>query len=214
VAVADGLGATVPLYVPENGFIGINVPLVPARAGSLSTRTTHPFFLTQLRAVLDRIGVTHPVENPYRLRTKGEVLCDCDDPALIAELAPLSLSCAHPTAARWRRRAQGNCGYCWPCLIRRASMHAVGQDTPDAYAWDAMTDDELLEPSNDTGSSLRALLASMTEPADRYAVLRNGPIPGGEAASYDDVYRRGRSELRSWLEARGSATIRARLAAA
>ncbi len=41
-------GLDVPLYVCENGFISINPPLTDARLGSLSTRTTHPVFLTSL----------------------------------------------------------------------------------------------------------------------------------------------------------------------
>lgn len=30
------------IYVPENGFISLNIPLDPLRNGSLSTKTTHP----------------------------------------------------------------------------------------------------------------------------------------------------------------------------
>ena len=36
LAVASAIGDAVPLYMPENGFIGINVPLTAARSGSLS----------------------------------------------------------------------------------------------------------------------------------------------------------------------------------
>jgi hypothetical protein len=32
LTVAVGHGPEVPLYIPENGFIGINVPLTGARA--------------------------------------------------------------------------------------------------------------------------------------------------------------------------------------
>ena len=35
-------GQNVEIFVPENGFICINPPLVPGRMGSLSTKTTHP----------------------------------------------------------------------------------------------------------------------------------------------------------------------------
>jgi hypothetical protein len=48
IAVADGIGARVPLCVPENGFIGINVPLTASRSGSLSTRTTHPLNMQRM----------------------------------------------------------------------------------------------------------------------------------------------------------------------
>ena len=48
LVVAAGYGPNVPLFIPENGFIGINVPLTEARNGSLSTRTTHPYFMSAL----------------------------------------------------------------------------------------------------------------------------------------------------------------------
>ena len=57
LARAALLGPEAPLYVPENGVIGINVPVSPSRAGSLSTRTTHPFFMAMLRRLLDSIGI-------------------------------------------------------------------------------------------------------------------------------------------------------------
>jgi len=47
--LAAAEGPAVPVYVPENGFIGINVPLTRARVGSASTRTTHPHFMSLIR---------------------------------------------------------------------------------------------------------------------------------------------------------------------
>ena len=40
----------VTLYMCENGFISINPPLTDARLGSLSTRTTHPVYLSDAPA--------------------------------------------------------------------------------------------------------------------------------------------------------------------
>jgi hypothetical protein len=48
LAAAAAVGPHVPVYVPENGWIGLNVPLTRARTGSASTRTTHPHFLMLL----------------------------------------------------------------------------------------------------------------------------------------------------------------------
>lgn len=215
LALADSLGNQTPLYIPENGFIGLNVPLVPARRGALSTRTTHPHFLATLGEALTALQLdADAIKNPYRLHTKGEMLAATQDTALLAEFAPRSMSCAHPTAGRWRKKPPGNCGYCWPCLIRRASMHHAGWDRSDQYAWDALTDDTLLDPGTQTGASLRAALASLSGPDDRYAVLRNGPIPDGEAPDFDALYRRGCEELRTWLRSGGGPSLRKRLPAA
>jgi 7-cyano-7-deazaguanine synthase in queuosine biosynthesis len=198
VAVADALESGLALYVPENGYIGINVPLSPARAGSLSTRTTHPFFMDLMAALLDQLGLAHEIENPYRLLTKGEALAASSNPALLAELAPRTISCAHPEAPRWRERPQGNCGYCYPCLIRRAALHRFGSDGTQ-YSWDALTDTELLRRDVSSGGSLRALAQSLGRPESPNDVLRNGRIPGGEAPAFYETYRRGRAELRTWL---------------
>ena len=84
--VASTYGPDTPLYVPENGFIGINVPLTRARAGSLSTRTTHPHFFRLLGDALTAAGVTNPIVNPYRLRTKGEIFAGSLDPDLLTAL--------------------------------------------------------------------------------------------------------------------------------
>lgn len=208
LALADTIGPSVPVYMPENGFIGINVPLVPARSGALSTRTTHPFFIAKLREIIDRLGLgKHPLENPFRLSTKGEILASSLEPGLLAELAPQSISCAHPTQGRWNKEPFANCGTCWPCLIRRASMCCVGWDSADGYRVDALRHGALLRRGSQKGASLRAMVTSLIAPADPYAVLRNGPIPDGEAQAFDALYRRGRDELLQWIRTGGSATL-------
>jgi hypothetical protein len=100
----------------ENGFIGVNVPLTRARAGSLSTRTTHPHFMGLLSQASTTIGVHNPVVNPYRLQTKGEVLAGSRNPSLLRQLVPSSVSALG--SRRWlepqgsdasqRRRAAGS----------------------------------------------------------------------------------------------------------
>lgn len=211
VAVADALGADVPLYVPENGFIGINVPLTAARAGSLSTRTTHPLYMARMGALLDQVGLSHPVENPYRLLTKGEALERCANERLVRRLAPVSISCSHPEHARLRHRRQGNCGYCYPCLIRRAALHRIQEDRSDDYSWNALRDANFLRRAWDSGRSLRALVTSLGQPERRTDVLRNGRIPNGETGLFFEVYRRGRAELRVWLTSGAAEPLRLRL---
>jgi hypothetical protein len=71
LSLAGGMASTVPLYMPENGFIGINVPLAHTRTGSASTRTTHPRFMTLLGRVFEILGIGNPVINPFRLLTKA-----------------------------------------------------------------------------------------------------------------------------------------------
>lgn len=201
LAIASSLGPDVPVYLPENGYIGLNAPLTRARAGSLSTRTTHPHFLTLFTALKNEAGVANPLINPYRLMTKGEMLTTNPNQALLRELAPASISCSHPEAARYDGRAQGNCGYCFPCLIRRASMAKAGWDQAADYAWDAHTDPHLLDAATHRSADLRAVLAGTRPGRPAIDVLRNGPLPRGERHLFLDVWRRGSDEVRGWLTA-------------
>ena len=210
LTVAAGYGPDVPLYIPENGFIGINVPLTAARSGSLSTRTTHPYFMTILSECVRRLGITNPIVNPFRLMTKGEILAACRDQETIQALALDTLSCAHPEASRYASRPQGNCGYCFPCLIRRASMHHVGLDKPDDYSFDALADEVAL--IGDRGNDLRALIRSLNRPYRPVDVLRNGPVPAKDIPAFAGVYERGRREILTWMTAASrSANVRRQL---
>lgn len=197
LVVASGYGPDVPLVIPENGFIGINVPLTRARTGSLSTRTTHPYFMEQLEKSVAGLGLTNPIINPYRTSTKGEMLAQSSDRATLFKYARATLSCAHPEAPRYAKREQGNCGYCFPCLIRRASMHHVGLDDPGDYAFDVLNETDEMELER--GADLRALVRALNRPAGPLDVLRNGPVRPDDVVAFAGVYDRGRSEILDWL---------------
>jgi 7-cyano-7-deazaguanine synthase in queuosine biosynthesis len=199
LTVAAGYGPQVPLCIPENGFIGINVPLTGARAGSLSTRTTHPHFIESFSRCIQGLGLTNQIVNPFRTMTKGEILGACQDQETLRRLADQTLSCAHPETARWAREEQTNCGYCFPCLIRRASMYQVGLDQPASYTYDVLADDP--ELALEKGSDLRALVRSLNRPSKPADALRNGPVPTADVAAFADVYRRGRQEILTWMRA-------------
>jgi len=127
IAAGTSLGRSFTLKVPENGLIALNVPLDPLRLGALSTRTTHPFYMARWNELLGLLGIPGQVDNPYWDKTKGEMVAACPDKALLKKLAPLSLSCSSPSKGRWKKggSAQGHCGYCVPCLIRRAALRGI-----------------------------------------------------------------------------------------
>ena len=119
-------GSPVELRIPENGFISQNVPLTPMRTGSLSTRTTHPYFLRLIQDTLDDVGLRINLNNPYETTTKGEMLVGCSDQGLLSGLAGLSTSCG-----RYSRTGFRHCGRCVPCQVRRetdAPFTRVGDD--------------------------------------------------------------------------------------
>lgn len=202
LAHAAAIGDDVPVYVPENGLVGLNVPLIGTRSGSASTRTTHPYFMAGLERLVGAVGVSNRIINPLRLATKGEALADCLDQAALGALARESISCAHLASVRWRGGRLQQCGYCWPCLVRRASMKVIGLDDGADYKLDVLTDRTLLPAEGEPAVSLSALLARIRRGSDPTDALANGPVPGGEATAFASVYQRGMAELEDWL--RGS----------
>jgi 7-cyano-7-deazaguanine synthase in queuosine biosynthesis len=114
-------GEEVTLNVCENGFISINPPLTDLRLGSLSTRTSHPVILAMLQQILDASGLRVRIENPYQHKTKGEMLKDAQDQAMLLANAHHTTSCG-----RFKRYGYKHCGRCVPCLIRRAAFHKWG----------------------------------------------------------------------------------------
>lgn len=112
-------GEHITLYVCENGFISINPPLTGGRLGSLSTRTTHPVVLSLLQQVLDSAGLRVRIVNPYRFKTKGEMLIECADQHLLEAHACQTTSCG-----RFKQFGYKHCGRCVPCLVRRAAFYA------------------------------------------------------------------------------------------
>ena len=126
LSVASQIGDRIPVMVPENGFIGINVPLTDSRKGSCSTRTTHPFFINKLNEILIKLNIKNPVQNMYAYKTKGEIVDELKDVSAFKEGCNLTISCSHPCQARYNGKTiPMNCGYCYPCIIRKASLSQI-----------------------------------------------------------------------------------------
>jgi 7-cyano-7-deazaguanine synthase in queuosine biosynthesis len=197
VLVAAALGEDTPLSIPENGFISLNVPLTGTRLGSLSTRTTHPHTLFLFGDVLRKLGIGSSIEMPYRFQTKGEMISQCRDQTLLREYIRTTISCAHPGQGRWTKgNPRQHCGYCVPCLIRRAAMHREGLDSSDDYAYDVLQ----APPPGARSSDLRAFLIALEHGKERSStssVLRAGPLPASpvEIGQYVGVYERGLEEV-------------------
>ncbi len=147
----------IPLLIPENGFIALNPPLTSSRLGSCSTRTAHPMFLQYFRNLVAQLGITNQVLNPLGHLTKGETIQQAVDFNTASELARHTVSCAHPSRRQpWLRRDKNNCGYCIPCILRRAAMHRVGLDDGQDYGIDICAGE--LELDDNKASDLRAVL--------------------------------------------------------
>lgn len=202
ISVASALGSDVPLVVPENGLISLNVPMTSTRVGSSSTRTTHPYFIAGVRQTLSRLGIKNQIVMPYRHKTKGEMLSEVADSEVTRSLIALTMSCSHPEVARWEGATPGtHCGYCFPCLIRRASVTAASLDDVDAeYTHDVRSK----APTGTRGKDLRAVKMALrrNEQSGRpnfLRVLEAGPLPPDEISEFAEVYTRGMAEISAFL---------------
>lgn len=208
LAAASVWGPEVPLTIPENGWISLNPPLTGSRLGSYSTRTTHPYVLDGLKQILAVAGIGHDLNNPYQYLTKGEILARSRNPDLLRALLPHTISCAHPVASRWQKHRQGNCGYCFPCLMRRAALAAIGQDDGQDYLCDALQQPEVLA-SRARGADLRSLLYLLDrwrrEPNPQSLLWQTGPLLGEREKKERlvAIVERGLAEMSLLLEARG-----------
>jgi hypothetical protein len=108
--------------VPENGQLAINPPLTPARLAACSTRSVHPWMLDRLNHLITAIGGTVEVQNPFLYQTKGQVCRIAHNSGLSEGVLAQTVSCGNYPI---HRQPAGNCGYCYPCLIRRSGLHAA-----------------------------------------------------------------------------------------
>jgi 7-cyano-7-deazaguanine synthase in queuosine biosynthesis len=135
VSVADMAGVR-EIYLPENGLIALNPPLDMSRLGTCSTRTAHPKFLAQFLQLVNELGVfSGTLKNPFLYESKTDMLRSLDPrlkPALLR-----SVSCTRPS--RYQDRHVRHCGYCVPCIYRRAALAACGLDSASDYAFDVFT---------------------------------------------------------------------------
>lgn len=204
IFAGSGLSRDFVLTAPENGFIALNVPLDVLRLGALSTRTTHPFYIARWNDLLDIIEIPGRIENPYWSMTKGEMVAACSNRAFLKSIAPFSLSCSSPTKGRWQGHATKHCGYCFPCLIRRASLVSLGDPTtygvPNLRA-------EKWDPNTAKGEQIRSLQLAIerlhSRPGiEKLLVHKPGPLTDHPqaVAQLSGVYKRGLEEIAVLLQ--------------
>jgi len=205
---AGGIGQPCKLKVPENGLIALNVPLDQLRLGSLSTRTTHPFYIARWNDLLRELAIPVTIENPYWDRTKGEMVTACANAAFLKNAIPESLSCASPTKARWKGHGTEHCGFCLPCLIRRAAIKDGIQGTDPTKYTLADLQAAPLNTSEAEGVQVRSFQLAIERLAQKpnlasILIHKSGPLTDEDSAcqaALADVYLRGMSEVGNLLK--------------
>lgn len=198
ILLASGMQSHIDLYIPENGFISLNVPLTIHRAGSLSTRTTHPYWMNGLRTLLNNLGIDVCLINPYQFKTKGEMMLECKDWDFLKATANNTMSCSHPDQGRWKgEKSPSHCGVCLPCTIRRAAFLKAGFEDQSVYRDAHYQNDE-------AKTNLRSYRLGISQVLQdgKPSILRiqeSGPIREN-IMDYANLFDRGLQELKDFLD--------------
>jgi hypothetical protein len=203
IFASAGLRRPFTLNVPENGLIALNVPLDPLRLGALSTRTTHPFYIARWNELLAGLGIPGQIRNPYWSQTKGEMVAACANPALLNQAISQTLSCSSPTKARWVRRGTEHCGFCVPCVIRRAALQSIND--PTRYTLSDLRA-RTLNSNKAEGEQIRSFQYAIARLRARPALARSLIFKPGSLSdnpanipALSEVYRRGLEEVGTLL---------------
>jgi 7-cyano-7-deazaguanine synthase in queuosine biosynthesis len=197
IAIASGIKYHTNLIVPENGLISLNIPLTHSRLGSSSTRTTHPYYMNLLQKLIGNLGLQVKIVNPYQFFTKGEMLSNCKNSNFLERNLGKTMSCSHPDSGRMlRETTTRHCGYCLPCIIRRAAIRRAGFNDPSNYRYLS------LKETKTARINLNSYNISLKKFVSEYAFLKiqnSGPITD-HILQYADLYCRGMNELKELLE--------------
>ncbi len=205
LTIAGIMGENVPVYIPENGFIGLNIPLTDSRKGSCSTRTTHPYFLRCFKEILVAVGINNPILNFFAFKTKREIVDLVKDTAAFTRGFAETISCSHPCVSRWNksgvREYPINCGYCYPCLIRKSSLLDVNI-SDERYSYESISLDFLHQFSeSDKVNDLFAVISSIYryKNMDDNEIMRlikcTGQLSDNDVENFVRVYKKTMEDL-------------------
>lgn len=191
----------VPLWIPENGFASLNPPMGADQFGSISTKTTHPWFLNEIEQILTALGAQGTIINPFSAMTKGEMFRWVGDtlgnPDASAFLSATD-SCGFTNKRFWKVGRSQHCGTCFGCLLRRASFKAAGIADTSSYAIDSPPTQRAADvlQGNSLLPSIQAYVARGVRIPDIAAMRLPANLSPSEAL---DLCARASAELKSLL---------------
>lgn len=110
------------------------------------------------------VGIENSINNFFAFNTKREVVNQVNHTDAFKDCYADTISCSHPCLSRYNKNGEKeypiNCGYCYPCLIRKSSVLDVERDTKYSFAGETYKF-LIANKENDKGSDLRAVLSSI-----------------------------------------------------
>ena len=197
------------LTIPENGTISLNYPLTQSRTSTLSTRTTHPFYIKKLQLLINKIGITTLLINPYQHCTKGELIEHCVDAPILAATYKLSVSCGkRGRKMHWDTKSgTSHCGICMPCIYRRAALHKKGLDD-QIYGIDIFTTPNDIFDKYDFPALFDFLSADLSTTMIKRTLLVAGSLESDELDASAGLVERVREEIKQWISDKGSDNLK------
>lgn len=187
------------LYVPENGFTSLNLPLHPNRAGALSTRSTHPETFYRVNNLLTVLGLPVTVTNPFAKYTKGEemkLVAELQPPAGWVQTSALTVSCSKLDGARIKGGDPTlNCGLCYACATRRGAFVAAGIEDPTRYLSESLTPNGRKELLQRRYSDRAAIAYAVAHGIDEDAIDSGTWPPMANLDDMSELAKRGLAEL-------------------
>lgn len=183
----------------ENGFMAAAVPPSP---NYFPTRHAHPRFHLLFNSLLSELGVDVVVDNPFRWKTKRQMVEECYlalGTPRAKRLLKLTQSCwfynYHQFPSRFEREKielpkHEHCGACVPCLVRRVAFR------DQAYTLDPRQPPKGLKNSANVSHHFdayaafcRLVLQNRNSPGDvRRALLRHGIVIDGDPAEWPRLH--------------------------
>lgn len=188
--VRSDLPSPIEVFVPENGLISLNVPLNSGRTGSLSTKTTHPVFMERLQKLWNALGIPAVLRLPYAAKTKGEMMAECLEPKMLAQVATQATSCG-----RFVRNGYKHCGRCVPCLVRRASFIRANIADDTNYVFPILKGAQLDNDPNDIGAVAAAVVKVEQNGVRAFTAGQLSFAEPGRRQEFEGVVERGLAEL-------------------
>jgi 7-cyano-7-deazaguanine synthase in queuosine biosynthesis len=216
VLAASASGNAVPIWVPENGSVSLNYPLSASRRTACSTRTTHPRLLNDIRILLDGLGLSSDIRNPYELYTKGMMVAKCADQSFLLSIIDQSNSCGKRGHRNgWIRMNASHCGVCMPCVYRRAALTGVIDTTTygtnlEELDRDSTTGRFPTKRGQDMDACLEFLNAPLTLREIKSELIINGVNDLDHLSDYANVVQATRQELKDWVSLSPVQRIRAK----
>ena len=186
------------LVIAENGFLSVNAPLLPERRGALSTRTTHPAFVSQLRAVLAAVGIDVQLHLPFSGLTKGDVfalVAKRYDRGRASRLLSATHSCAKPNRREVGVDPMMHCGVCYACLVRRGGFLAARVDDLTPYRDGDLEGAERVKWLRQHGNDVAAVRAALTRGVSETELLASGLPADVDFDATFEMVQRGMREL-------------------